>query len=170
MAELAVDAVGRIETPVGPMVVRVQDAAVRSVAFAWEDETGPSGESALIASVADQLAAYFADELDHFEVPLQWDRLGTFQRAVLEETAAVPYGATTTYGAIATAVGRAGEARAVGGALRTNPWTIIVPCHRVIAANGDLTGYGGGPDTGGRLDVKATLLDHERRRREPTLF
>jgi len=164
------DAVGRIETPVGPIVVRVEGDTVRSASFDWEDVAEAHGHSTVIASVADQLAAYFADELDQFDVPLAWPSLAPFQRAVLEETVAISYGATSTYGAIATAIGRPGEARAVGGALRTNPWVIIVPCHRVIAANGDLTGYGGGPDTGGRLDVKAILLDHERRRFQPTLF
>jgi methylated-DNA-[protein]-cysteine S-methyltransferase len=116
------------------------------------------------------VAAYEAGTLDMFDVPLQWDRLGAFQRAVLEATAAIPYGDTTTYGHIATIIGRPGEARAVGQALRMNPWAVIVPCHRVVAADGALTGYGGGPATGGRLDRKAELLAHERSRREPSLF
>ena len=122
------------------------------------------------AQLRRQLDEYGAGTLEAFDVPLDWRRLGPFQRAVLEATVTVGYGRTTTYGAIATEIGRPGEARAVGQALRTNPWPIVVPCHRVVAADGALTGYGGGPTTGGRLDRKAALLAHEGQRREPRLF
>jgi methylated-DNA-[protein]-cysteine S-methyltransferase len=165
-----VDAVGRVDTPVGPVVVQVDGGRLWSAFFGWEDATAPSGRSPVLDALEEQLGAYFAEELDTFDLPIAWERLGAFQHAVLERTAAIPYGETSTYGTIAKAIGRPDEARAVGGALRTNPWVIIVPCHRVVGAGGELTGYGGGPDTGGRLDVKAELLRHESRKTRPTLF
>jgi len=180
-----------IDTRFGVLAARFDEGRWRSIAF--DDRAGvsdaergePSSPDRAAVDAAHvgtgglaraehelrrQLAAYEAGVLDAFDLPLQWDRLGAFQRAVLEVTAAIAYGETTTYGHIAATIGRAGEARAVGQALRTNPWAVVVPCHRVVAADGALTGYGGGPATGGRLDRKAELLAHERRRREPSLF
>jgi len=77
-----------------------------------------------------------------------------FYGKVLQKVRAIPYGKTRTYGEIAAALGNPGAARAVGGANRSNPIPIIIPCHRVVAANG-LGGYSGGPD------IKAKLLEHE---------
>jgi methylated-DNA-[protein]-cysteine S-methyltransferase len=78
-----------------------------------------------------------------------------FQRAVLEELARVPYGATSTYGALAAAIEQPRAARAVGGALNRNPIPVVLPCHRVVGADGRLVGYGGG------LDRKRALLELE---------
>lgn len=102
-----------------------------------------------------ELLAYGRGELKAFSVPL--DLQGTdFQRAVWDALLHIPYGSTRPYGAIAATVGRPGAARAIGLACRTNPIGIIVPCHRVVGADGTLTGYAGG------LDLKAKLLAHER--------
>ena len=119
---------------------------------AWErDDTG-------LAGVVEQLEAYFAGSRDAFEIEL--DLAGTdFQRAVWAGLVEIPYGETISYGELARRVGRPGASRAVGLANGRNPVAIIVPCHRVIGANGTLTGYGGG------LDRKVWLLDHERGRR-----
>jgi methylated-DNA-[protein]-cysteine S-methyltransferase len=105
--------------------------------------------------VEEQLAAYFAGELKEFTVPLAPS--GTaFQLAVWAELTRIPYGMTTSYGAIARALGkRPVAARAVGSANGANPISVIVPCHRVIGADGGLTGYGGG------LPRKLTLLQLE---------
>ena len=115
----------------------------------------------LAAEVARQLAAYFADPLFPFDLPLETS--GTaYQRRVWEALRAIPSGARATYGALARAIG--GSARAVGGACRANPIPIVVPCHRVVAASG-LGGYlGGGAGSGSAeaLTVKAWLLSHER--------
>ncbi|MEA3308657.1 MAG: methylated-DNA--[protein]-cysteine S-methyltransferase, partial [Chloroflexota bacterium] len=101
-----------------------------------------------------QLDAYFAGSEREFGLPL--DLRGTsFQRAVWIALLQIPYGETRTYGEIATAVGRPSAARAVGQAVGTNPVSIIVPCHRVIGADGTLTGYGGG------LERKRGLLQLE---------
>jgi methylated-DNA-[protein]-cysteine S-methyltransferase len=101
-----------------------------------------------------QLAAYFAGELTVFDLPLAPQ--GTdFQRRVWEELTRIPYGVTLSYGELARRIGQPGSSRAVGLANGRNPISIIVPCHRVIGANGKLVGYGGG------LPRKEALLAHE---------
>lgn len=119
-------------------------------------EPAPGGD-ARVAELEQQLAAYFAGELTHFSVPL--DVLGTpFQQAVYRALIDIPYGETRTYRQIAVAVGRPNAIRAAGAANGANPIPIIVPCHRVVGSDGTLTGYGGG------LELKARLLELERRR------
>jgi methylated-DNA-[protein]-cysteine S-methyltransferase len=116
-------------------------------------------EAAAHAVALAQLAGYFAGERKPFDVPL--DVRGTpFQRLVWEAVAAVPYGQTRTYSEIARAVGRPAAFRAVGAANGANPVPPIVPCHRIVGADGDLTGYGGG------LAMKQRLLELERGDRE----
>ncbi len=98
-----------------------------------------------------QLVEYFAGERKDFDLPLKLS--GTeFQVSVLEALLDIPYGETTSYGAIAKQIGRPKAVRAVGAANGRNPLPIIVPCHRVIGSSGDLTGFGGG------LDTKEALL------------
>lgn len=112
-------------------------------------------DSALFTDAVAQLCAYFAGELRAFDLPLG-PRGTEFQRQVWQALTTIPYGQTATYGAIATRVGRPSAFRAVGMANGRNPIPVIVPCHRVIGANGTLTGYGGG------LRRKEYLLDLER--------
>ena len=101
-----------------------------------------------------QLEAYFEKKRRQFDIPL--DVRGTpFQLLVWDYLLGIPWGETRTYGQIAEALGRPKAARAVGRAVGTNPVSIVVPCHRVIGANGNLTGYGGG------LDRKTALLELE---------
>ena len=110
----------------------------------------------LIRAAACQLEEYFAGRRQCFDVPLELE--GTrFQKRVWEALTAIPYGETTSYGALAGALGNPRAVRAVGRANGANPVAIIVPCHRVIAADGTLCGYGGG------LERKRFLLDLERR-------
>lgn len=107
-----------------------------------------------LAAAAAQLAAYFAGERTAFDLPLAPQ--GTpFQRRVWQALREVPYGTTTSYGELARRIGRPGAVRAVGLANGRNPLPIVVPCHRVIGADGSLTGYGGG------LDRKRYLLGLE---------
>ena len=102
----------------------------------------------------EQLDAYFEGDLRTFELPLHM--VGTlFQKQVWEGLLTIPYGTTISYAELAHRIGRPGASRAVGAANGRNPIGIIVPCHRVIGANGTLTGYGGG------LDRKEWLLSHE---------
>jgi methylated-DNA-[protein]-cysteine S-methyltransferase len=123
----------------------------------WSPDPGAFG-----AAVA-QLEAYFAGELTDFDVEL--DLQGTeFQRRVWKALLTIPFGDTRSYGEIAEQIGAPGAARAVGLANGHNPIAIVVPCHRVIGANGSLTGFGGG------LDRKRTLLELENQRTNLTLF
>jgi methylated-DNA-[protein]-cysteine S-methyltransferase len=106
------------------------------------------------ADVRHQLEEYFAGERTTFDIPMQMD--GTaFQRTVWHELTQIPYGETISYGELARRIGRPDRARAVGTANGQNPIAVIVPCHRVIGANGKLVGYGGG------LDNKRRLLELE---------
>lgn len=111
-------------------------------------------DDAPFARAVEQLRAYFAGELTEFDLPLQMH--GTeFQRRVWAGLREIPYGETISYGELAERIGSPGASRAVGLANGRNPIAIIVPCHRVIGADGSLTGYGGG------LDRKVWLLEHE---------
>ncbi len=114
----------------------------------------PMKRASVLARAAKQLAEYFAGKRREFEVPLAPD--GTpFQQIVWRALLAIPFGETRSYGEIARAIRRPAASRAVGLANGRNPIAIIVPCHRVIGANGTLTGYGGG------LPTKQWLLAHE---------
>jgi methylated-DNA-[protein]-cysteine S-methyltransferase len=119
-------------------------------------------ETPVIAGTRDWLTAYFGgSRAEATELPLDM-RGAAFEKRVWIALRAIPPGETTSYGAIAEALGSTGASRAVGAANGANPIAIVVPCHRVIGASGSLTGYGGG------LDRKTWLIDHERRwRHEP---
>lgn len=120
----------------------------------------PAGEP-LLARVVEQLGEYFAGERREFDVPL--DLRGThFQLSAWAALRVIPYGQTRTYAQQAAALGNPGAFRAVGLANNRNPVSIVVPCHRVLGADGSLIGYGGG------LDTKRALLDLETA--EPPLF
>jgi len=123
-------------------------------------------DDAFFTGVRDQLKAYFSGRLEAFEISCS--PVGTpFQHRVWDALRAIPYGAQWTYGALASLLGKPTASRAVGLANGKNPLSIIVPCHRVIGANGMLTGYAGG------LELKRWLLDHEatfRNSRMPLLF
>ncbi|MCW5254293.1 methylated-DNA--[protein]-cysteine S-methyltransferase [Streptomyces sp. SHP 1-2] len=117
----------------------------RDVGDGWLRDTGPFREAEA------QLAAYFAGELTEFRLPLR-ARGTAFRERVWEALDAVPYGETTTYGAIAARIGASRAAvRAVGGAIGANPLLILRPCHRVIGADGSMTGYAGGLERKTRL-------------------
>jgi len=118
-------------------------------------EPDPRGrEAEPFKAAADQLDAYFAGELTHFDLPLA-PRGSEFQQRVWAALQEIPYGRTESYGELAGRIGSPGGARAVGLANGKNPIGIIIPCHRVVGADGSLTGYGGG------LDRKKQLLDLE---------
>jgi methylated-DNA-[protein]-cysteine S-methyltransferase len=104
--------------------------------------------------VAEQVAAYLAGERTTFDLPVDLSSLTVFQRTVLEAATAVPRGEVTTYAEIARRIGRPKAYRAVGQALGRNPVPLVIPCHRVVAADGALTGYSGG----GGIETKARLL------------
>lgn len=149
-----------VVTPLGTIRLTADDNALVAVQLMGDSEPQQPGDSPRMSSVLDcvvrQLTEYFAGHRTAFDVPLAPQ--GTaFQRLVWEQLTAIPHGATRSYGDIACAIGRPGASRAVGAANGRNPIAIIVPCHRVIGANGTLTGYAGG------MAAKRWLLDHERR-------
>jgi methylated-DNA-[protein]-cysteine S-methyltransferase len=137
-----------------PLVEREKPRAERGESRAGRGESR-AGRSEVLARAADQLAEYFAGKRRVFDLPLGPRGTG-FQARVWRELTKIPYGETCSYGDIARAVGRPSASRAVGAANGRNPIAIIVPCHRVIGASGELTGYGGG------LPMKRWLLAHER--------
>lgn len=136
------------EALVGLRFGRAADHA-KWLAGSERDSTDP-----VISRAAEQLRAYAAGQSEDFDVPTRPEG-SEFQRSVWAELEKIPYGATTTYGAVATAVGRPGHARAVGSAVGANPVGIIIPCHRVVGADGSLTGFAGG------LENKTALLARE---------
>ncbi|MDI6099102.1 methylated-DNA--[protein]-cysteine S-methyltransferase [Actinoplanes sp. NEAU-A12] len=138
-----------IDSPIGPLGIAVDGDAVVGVRFGV-----PAGATAEHPA-AEQLRAYFMGELTDFTVPFDLRGGSAFERAVWGEIARIPYGEMITYGAIATALGDPGAARAVGTACNRNPIPVIVPCHRVVGAGGKMVGFGGG------LDRKRILLELE---------
>ena len=145
---------------VGIVFERGRDAA-RAAA---RDEQGFENRSSpVLERTRRQLEEYFTGQRQTFDLPL--DPRGTeFQRRVWQRLTSIAYGDTTTYGALARELGDPGASRAVGLANGSNPIPIVIPCHRVIGADGSLTGFGGG------LPVKAALLDLERAATQPRLI
>ena len=154
-----------VDSPVGELLVAATAHGLVRIAFQQGDEPfqpseawrpdGRFGDQAVA-----QLQEYFAGQRTSFD--LARDPEGTdFQKAVWDHVAAIPYGTTASYGALAKELGLHNGARAVGQANAANPLPIVVPCHRVIASDGKLTGFSGG------LRIKHHLLDLERRVRPP---
>jgi len=155
-----------IDSPVGPLTL-VATGGLLSGLYMDEQRHRPAEElfgerdDSLLPEVSEQLDEYFANMRTTFDLPLTL--LGTpFQVEVWTALQEIRYGETTTYGELAVHLGKPQAARAVGLANGKNPISIIVPCHRVVGANGNLTGYGGG------LPRKRHLLAHETT--TPTLF
>jgi methylated-DNA-[protein]-cysteine S-methyltransferase len=151
-----------IDSPIGTITLVADDDALVEVHLPNEhsssataaEDTSPA-EHAVLGRVASQLREYFAGERLEFDVPLA-PHGTTFQLAAWQALRTIPYGETVSYGEQARRLGDARKARAVGAANGRNPLPIVVPCHRVVGANGHLTGFGGG------IECKAWLLDHER--------
>jgi methylated-DNA-[protein]-cysteine S-methyltransferase len=160
-------------SPLGPL--RLFATADALVALYLPTTEGPGlghvlaravpGTSPILERTASQLAGYFAGTLLDFTLPLAPE--GTaFQQQVWQALAQIPFGQTQSYGALAASIGKPSASRAVGAANGQNPIAIVIPCHRVIGANGSLTGYGGG------LPAKRWLIAHEQQRAgaQGTLF
>lgn len=111
-------------------------------------------DSEVTAAILEQLEAYFTGGSKPFDVTIDWAALSAFQEEVLKLVLSIPYGQTRTYQDIAVELGQPGAARAVGRANATNPMPIVIPCHRVLGADGKLHGYGGP----GGVETKAWLL------------
>jgi len=150
-----------LQSPIGLLLLAADNAGLREITFpkngmppspqpAWHED------SSAFTEPMRQLRAYFAGELETFDLPLAPG--GTpFQQRVWNELCKIPYGETISYGQLAQHIGNPNASRAVGLANGSNPIPIVIPCHRVIGSNGKLTGYGGG------LPIKEKLLALERR-------
>ena len=149
-----------VDSPYGPLTLVAEDGTLCGLYMVAQrhrpaEETFGVRDETPFAETQDQLEAYFAGELKEFTLDLRLN--GTpFQHRVWDELRRIPYGETRTYGELAELLGTPKASRAVGLANGRNPIGVIVPCHRVIGADGRLTGYGGG------LDRKRRLLDFER--------
>ena len=144
-----------MSSPLGQIEIQASEIGVSHVLFVNENgQSITSNESALTQECARQLTQYFSGCRQIFDLPL--DASGTdFQVNIWQCLAKIPFGDTRSYGEIASMINNPKSVRAVGGANGKNPISIIVPCHRVIGANGSLTGYAGG------IDRKLWLLNHE---------
>jgi methylated-DNA-[protein]-cysteine S-methyltransferase len=150
--DLAATGRAALDTPVGIVEIAVDDGALVWLKFV-ETSAAPPDEPSGIAA---QVRAYFAGDLEAIaDLPVRFDRGTAFQREVWDALRTIPLGETISYAELARRVDRPGAYRAVGAANGQNPVGVVVPCHRVIAADGTLGGYGGG------LDRKRWLLAHE---------
>jgi methylated-DNA-[protein]-cysteine S-methyltransferase len=148
-----------VDSPIGPLTLAGKDHRLMHLWMVDQTHEPSHGgwerNDKAFSDAVEQLDAYFAGDRREFDVEL--DLVGTnFQRRVWEALLTIPYGETRSYSCIAVQIGSPGAVRAVGLANGRNPIGIIVPCHRVIGANGSLTGYGGG------LERKQTLLELEK--------
>ena len=145
----------QLDSPIGVLTLVASDEGLRKVL--WEGQAEQVGDATLaefhpiLAAASAQLAEYFAG--DRVEFDLSLDLIGTdFQKAAWLALADVPYGQTSSYGEQAERIGRTGAFRAVGAANSKNPIPIVLPCHRIVGADGSLTGFAGG------LAMKQRLL------------
>lgn len=152
----------RYASPLGPMIVA---ATVRGLAGVWFDgqrhlpdvSQWPQADAQhpVLANAVRQLGEYFAGTRTQFDLPLDLQGGTPFQQSVWHALLRIPSGSTDSYGALSERIGKPAAVRAVGAAVGRNPLSIVVPCHRVIGANGALTGYAGG------LERKTALLQLE---------
>lgn len=153
-----------LDSPVGLLTLVATDTALCELSWGGDHSFGDRSlaitavvrpEHPILEQAVRELTEYFAGTRRQFDVPVEG--AGTeFQRSVWQALLTIPYGQTVSYGEQARRIGKPSAVRAVGGANGRNPVGIIVPCHRVIGANGSLTGFGGG------MDAKAWLLNHEK--------
>ena len=150
-----------LQTPLGRLSVAASDRGLVSVDFLpskskLADLNGSAPANKIVDDACQQLAEYFAGERRRFEIPLEL--VGTkFQKLVWQQIQKASFGKTVSYGDIAKAIKNPSAARAVGGAVGSNPIPIIVPCHRVMGSTGKLTGYSGGSG----IPTKKKLLELE---------
>jgi methylated-DNA-[protein]-cysteine S-methyltransferase len=154
------------ETELGWVSIAMSDKGLRAISLPHKSRdqaldamldlgaTDPARDSE-VGRIPGAIAGIVAGKPASEDIPLDWAGITPFRRAVMEECMRIPAGETLTYGDLAARVGRPGAARAVGRVMATNPFPLLVPCHRVVGSDGSLHGYGGG------LPMKAALLRAE---------
>lgn len=157
-------AYGKVDSPIGTLLVATTDKGVVRISFHSEAEDLVLAELARrvsprivrapgkVSPVARELDEYFDGRRRKFDVPVDWALVGPYARKILRATAAIPFGEVSTYREVAAKAGNPAASRAAGNALGSNPIPVVVPCHRVLRTNGGLGGYAGG------LEVKELLL------------
>ena len=151
-----------VGSPLGQILIAASDDGIKGLWFENQlhhpDITGWQAVRAhkWLDQCASEIQCYFEGTLREFKSPLSTPWGTEFQQAVWRELQLIPFGQTTTYGELATRIKKPQAVRAVGAAIGKNPWSIVVPCHRIIGANGSLTGYAGG------LERKTSLLRLEK--------
>jgi methylated-DNA-[protein]-cysteine S-methyltransferase len=146
------------ETRLGTLYLEASEVGLTLLGFSPPDVPAPRSAAGdrIVAAACAEIDAYLEGSLHEFTVPVDLSGTGASHRRILDALTGVGWGETITYGALATAVGLPlADSRRVGGAMARNPVAIVVPCHRVVGADGSLTGYAGG------LDRKRALLDLE---------
>jgi len=166
-------ALGSVDTPIGTLQLAATSQGLVRIGFGYMESredmmaeladlpcSGGEGDPAWLEEPATQIHEFFDGSRRWFEVDLDWRLSHGFYRQVLDTLMTVEYGTTVSYGELACMAGSPGAARAVGTAMSTNPIPLIVPCHRVVRSDGSVGEYGGRPE------VKAWLIDHERTHRD----
>lgn len=154
------DSITRMDSPIGRLELRALKGKVVSVEIArggrLSNDGVPDSPSPVLEKARKQLDEYFAGKRTKFQIPISLE--GTaFQQSVWGAVNDIPFGKVLSYGEVGHETGRPTAGRAVGGAVGANPIPIIIPCHRVLASDGRITGYSGGNG----IETKAWLLDHE---------
>lgn len=154
------DSIIRMDSPIGRLELRALKGKVVGVEIArggrLHNDGVPDSPSPVLDKASKQLDEYFAGKRKSFQVPVSLE--GTvFQQSVWSAVNDIPFGKVLSYGEVGHETGRPTAGRAVGGAVGANPVPIIIPCHRVLASDGRITGYSGGNG----IETKAWLLDHE---------
>ena len=150
-----------IETPLGQMVIAAHAHGLAGVWFEGQQHMPEvsswqiAGSNAVLDSAEQQLQQYMRGQRQAFDLPLAPAWGTEFQRTVWQTLQGVGFGATSTYGQLAQALGKPRASRAVGAAVGRNPWSVVVPCHRILGSQGALTGYAGG------IERKVALLKIE---------
>lgn len=150
----------RIDSPIGRIEITSDGPTVTSLTIEKDDhlplEHAPENSNRVLEATVKQLGEYFAGKRKNFDVPVTL--IGTeFQKSIWAGISEIGFGSVESYGALGLATGRATAGRAVGGAVGANPVPLLVPCHRVLATNGRITGYSAGEG----ISTKVWLLDHE---------
>lgn len=149
------DSCGSTQSPIGPISVYAKGGALVYLHIGLP-AAPVGGDSELVIAALSQVRQYFDGDRKNFDLPLL--AAGTeFQKAVWQQVAAIPFGETMTYAQIANALGKPLAARAVGGAVGSNPIALLIGCHRVMGSSGKITGYSGGNG----ISTKRWLLAHE---------